>query len=78
MGFRDMLRPVVRDAAQSLDAGGYVLADDVMGWFEAASEEALQECVMYGVQRGILFALDIAPIPDMDGVQTIEEREAFR
>lgn len=74
---KEMLRPVVADAAGSLASGGYLRDEaEALEWFDSASVEALQETIMYAVQRGILFALDLAPLPDMDGVATYEEREA--
>jgi hypothetical protein len=69
----DVLRPIFLDAAESLSFGGYVDVEVAMAWFDRASVEALQEVVMYAVQRGVLFALDIAPLPDMDGVPTLDE-----
>ena len=69
---RDILRPVWDDAAESLEYGGYIHKQEALDWFESASLEALQEIVMYAAQRGVLAALDIAPLPDMDGIPEID------
>ena len=64
MQFKDTLRPVVEDAARSLDYAYGVEVESTMSWFDVASEEDLQHFVMGFVQDGILAALKVERTED--------------
>jgi len=57
--FREMLRPVVTDAAESINyATGYPVAR-ILEWFDRVDDGGLQTSIMGAVQDAIVSALAI-------------------
>lgn len=59
MTFKAMLRPVIEDAAQSLDYAYGLDPQRVRDWFDSASDEWLQHQVMGRVQDAVLEGLGL-------------------